>query len=156
MADLLDISPDSVLLIGAGNIGKTLIHQLKDSSDQGLIVIENDPTKVESLHAVAQEGVYVINADAREEDIYKKQLKNVQHISTIIATSEDDWLNLRVCQIVKRMKPEIRMISVINDVKGREVFENLGIKTINLREAAATVIYVMLDKPLAQEEIQTT
>lgn len=156
MADLLDISPDSVLIIGAGNIGTTLINQLKGRSDQGLIVVENDPTKVEALHPATQEGVYVINADARNEDIYKKQLKNVQHISTVIATSEDDWLNLRVCQIVKRMKPEIRMISVINDVKGRDVFENLGITTINLREAAATVIYVMLDKPLAQEEIQTT
>ena len=156
MADLLDISPDSVLIVGAGNIGQKLIYQLKDRSDQGVIVLENDEAKVESLQALTQEGVYIITADAREEEIYKKQLKNVQHISTVITTSEDDWLNLRVCQIVKRMKPEIRMISVINDVKGREVFENLGIKTINLREAAATVIYVMLDTPHMQEEIQTT
>ncbi len=154
MADLLDISPDSVLIVGAGNIGQKLIHQLKDSSEQGVIVVENDETKVESLSPLSQEGVYLINADARDENIYKKQLRNVQHISTVIATSEDDWLNLRVCQIVKRMKPEIRMISVINDVKGREVFENLGIKTINLREAAATVIYVLLDTPHYQEEIK--
>lgn len=156
MADLLDISPDSVLIVGAGKIGSTLIYQLKDRSDQSVIVLENDEAKVESLQALTQEGVYIITADARNENIYKNQLKNVQHISTVIATSGDDWLNLRVCQIVKRMKPEVRLISVINDVKGREVFENLGIKTINLREAAATVIHVMLDKPLMQEEIQTS
>lgn len=154
MAELLDISPDSVLIIGAGTIGKKLIHQLKGNQTESIIVIENDPKIVESLQPLTHEGVHVIVADARDESIYKQQLQHVQHISTVITTSDDDWLNLRVCQIVKRMKPEMKMISVINDVKGREVFENLGIKTINLREAAATVIYVLMGAP-ESDQIKT-
>ncbi len=155
MAELLDIAPDSVLIIGAGTIGKKLIYQLKDSQTEGIIVIDNDEKTVEELQPLAHEGVYIIKADARNENIYKTKLNHAQHISTIIATSDDDWLNLRVCQIVKRMKPEIQMISVINDVKGREVFENLGIKTINLREAAATVIYVLMDTKLTTDTLET-
>ncbi|PIQ24105.1 hypothetical protein COW36_03750 [bacterium (Candidatus Blackallbacteria) CG17_big_fil_post_rev_8_21_14_2_50_48_46] len=148
MASLLDIAPSSVLIVGGGLIGKKLIDQLKDSQKDGIILIENDPKRIESLRHLENEGVYLISADARDEKIYREKLNNVQNITTLITTSEDDWLNLRVCQIVKKMKPEVHMLSVINDVKGREVFENLGIKTINLREAAATLIYVLMDAHL--------
>lgn len=150
MAELLDITPDSILIVGAGTIGKKLIYQLKESHQEGIIVLDSDEKKIEELKPLSQEGIYLVTADARNEKIYKEKLGNVQHIRTLITTSDDDWLNLRVCQIVKRMKPEIQMISIINDVKGREVFENLGIKTINLREAAATVIYVLMDANLTE------
>ncbi|MGV3523556.1 MAG: cation:proton antiporter [Candidatus Sericytochromatia bacterium] len=143
MAKMLGITPDSVLIIGAGTIGKKLIYQLKAARQEGIIVMERDPLRVEKLQPLSQEGVFLIQADARDEKLYR-QFGQLEHISAVIATTDDDWVNLRVCQIVKRIKPEIQMISVINDVKGREVFENLGIQTINLPEAAATVIYVMM------------
>lgn len=149
MAALLDITPNSVLIVGAGPIGNQLIFQLKENRKEGIIVLDSDEKKMERLIPLSHEGVYLVTADPRDERVYKEKLGNVQHISTIITTSDDDWLNLRVCQIVKRMKPEIQMISIINDVKGRDVFENLGIKTINLREAAATVIYVLLDSSIS-------
>jgi NhaP-type Na+/H+ or K+/H+ antiporter len=148
MASLLDIAPSSVLIVGGGVIGKKLIDQLKSGQKEGIILIENNPQRAESLKELASEGVYMINADARDEKIYKEKLNYLQNITTLITTSEDDWLNLRVCQIVKKLKPEVHMISVINDLKGREVFETLGIQTIHLREAAATVIYVLMDAHL--------
>ncbi|MBF2054123.1 MAG: cation:proton antiporter [Candidatus Sericytochromatia bacterium] len=144
MANLLNISPKSVLIIGGGTIGKQLIYHLKDQSSQGIVVIENNPAKVERLSHLAHEGVYVISADARRESVYRNQLNGVDNISTVIATSDDDWVNLRVCQILKKMKPRIQAISIIHDVKGRDVFENLDIQTINLREAAANLISVLL------------
>ena len=113
-------------------------------------MIENDPLRLESLKKLSSEGVYLISADAREEKIYRDTLNQLKNITTLITTSEDDWLNLRVCQIVKKINPEVRLISVINDLKGREVFENLGIQAIHMREAAATVIYVLMKSPQSE------
>lgn len=141
MAKMLGITPDSTLIIGAGTIGRSLIKQLKSANQEGLIVVERDPQRVELLKPLSQEGVFLIQADAREEKLYLDSLDKMAHIRSVITTTEDDWLNLRVCQIVKRLRPEIQIISVINDAKGREVFENLGIGTISLPEAAASVIY---------------
>lgn len=147
MAKVLDIAPSSVLIIGGGVIGKKLIEQLKATQKDGIILIENDPKRIESLKKLSSEGVYLITADARDEKIYRDSLNQLKNITTLITTSEDDWLNLRVCQIVKKLNPDVRLISVINDLKGRDVFENLGIQAIHLREAAATVIYVLMKSP---------
>ncbi len=150
MASILDIAPSSVLIVGGGVVGKKLIEQLKATQKDGIILIENDPKRMESLKKLSAEGVYLISADAREEKIYRDSLHQLKNITTLITTSEDDWLNLRVCQIVKKINPEVRLISVINDLKGREVFENLGIQAIHMREAAATVIYVLMKSPSAE------
>ncbi|MGE3726403.1 MAG: cation:proton antiporter [Candidatus Sericytochromatia bacterium] len=150
MASILDIAPSSVLIVGGGVVGKKLIEQLKTTQKEGIILIENDPRRLESLKKLSAEGVYLISADAREEKIYRDSLNQLKNITTLITTSEDDWLNLRVCQIVKKINPEVRLISVINDLKGRDVFENLGIQSIHLREAAATVIYVLMKTPSSE------
>lgn len=147
MARILDIAPSSVLIVGGGVIGQKLIEELKITQKEGIILIENDPQQIESLKKLSAEGIYLITSDAREEKIYTDTLHRLKNITTLITTSEDDWLNLRVCQMVKKIKPEVTLISVINDLKGREVFENLGIESIHLREAAARVISGLMKSP---------
>jgi NhaP-type Na+/H+ or K+/H+ antiporter len=153
MANWLQIAPSSVVIVGGGVVGQRLVQQLKDNSQQGIVLIENDPKRAEALSPLAKEGVYIIEADARSERIYTEKLHNLQNVHTLITTADDDWVNLRVCQIVKRLKPDVTLISIINDLKGREVFESLGIRTINLNEAAATVIYVLIGANQPQETL---
>ncbi|PKL80113.1 MAG: hypothetical protein CVV27_00860 [Candidatus Melainabacteria bacterium HGW-Melainabacteria-1] len=141
MAKWLGITPDSVLIIGAGKVGTRLIQHLRNSGHEGIIVIEQDERRVEALRPLAHEGVYLIQNDARKEVLYREQISEVGRIRMVIATSSDDWLNLRVCQILKRLQPEIKMIALNNDLKAKEVFETLGIQTIHLQEAAAQVIF---------------
>jgi NhaP-type Na+/H+ or K+/H+ antiporter len=135
MAKILDLAPMSILIIGGGFIGKELAYKMQESGNS-IIIIENNERKVDSL---LKEGLYVINADASNENIYKSEV-NTKNIKGIITTSEDDWLNLRVCQIFKKLKPEIEAVSIINDLKSRDVFESFGIKTINPSEAIVSVL----------------
>lgn len=146
MAKWLGITPDSVLIIGAGKIGTHLIRQLRASGWEGIVVIEQDAKRIEALRPMAHEGVYLIEADARRESIYRERISEISRLRMVIATSDDDWVNLRVCQILKRLQPEIEMIALNNDRKAQEVFEALGIRTIHLQEAAAHVIFEQIEK----------
>lgn len=148
MAKWLGITPDSVLIVGAGKVGTRLIQHLRDSGWEGILLIEQNPERVEALRPLAQEGLYLIQADARQENVYREHISEIGRLRMVIATSSDDWLNLRVCQILKRLQPEIETIALNTDFKAREVFENLGIRTIHLQEAAAHVIFEQVEKTL--------
>ena len=102
---------------------------------ESVIIIENDEKKVDQL---LKEGLYVIQSDASNEKTYSNI--SINNIKSLITTSEDDWQNLRVCQIVKKLKPDIETISIINDIKSNSVFENLGIKTVNIKEAIISAV----------------
>lgn len=154
MAKLLNIAPDSTLVVGAGTIGLQLIEQLVADGKEGIIVIEQDTQVVERLQHLAHQGVFFLNEDARKEELYTHTLQSLERIQQVISTTDDDWLNLRVCQIAKKLNPNCQILSILNDVKGREVFANLNIQTINLREAAATLIHVMLEQAAADGEIE--
>ncbi len=135
MAKILNLAPLSVLLVGGGFIGREIAYKMQEEGGS-IVIVESDEKKADDL---MKEGLYVINADASNEMTYKDQI-DIRNIKAVITTSEDDWLNLRVCQILKKFKPEIEAISVINDLKSRDVFESIGITTINPREAIVTVI----------------
>lgn len=137
MADLLKISPKSILIIGGGAIGKELALSMQNEKES-VIIIENNTHKADDL---LKEGLYVIQSDATNLETYKKI--SINNIKSLIATSEDDWLNLRVCQIGKTLKSDLEVISIINDNKSSSVFENLGIKIINTKQA---VINALKDK----------
>lgn len=146
MAKWLKITPDSVLVIGAGKVGTRLIERLRGSGREGIIVVENDERRAESLRPLAQEGIYLLQADARSESLYRSHFDDIGKIRTVIATTSDDWLNLRVCQILKRLQPNVELIALNTDLKAQEVFEALGIRTIHLQEAAAQVIYEQMSQ----------
>lgn len=135
MAKILDLSPLSVLVIGGGYIGKEFAHRMENNGES-IVIIENDEKKADLL---MKENLYVINANANDENTYKNDIE-LKNVKAVIATSEDDWLNLRVCQIVKKIKPEIEAVSIVNDLKSKDVFEAIGIKCINPREAIISVL----------------
>ncbi len=135
MAKILDLAPMSILIIGGGFIGKELAFKMQEIGNS-VIIIESNEKKVDYL---LKEGLYVINADASNENIYNSEI-NVKNIKGVITTSEDDWLNLRVCQIFKKLKPDCEAVSIIHDLKSRDIFESIGIKTINPSEAIVSVL----------------
>lgn len=134
MANFLNLAPKSVLIVGGGSIGRELALQIQ-TNKESVIIIENDEKKVDQL---LKEGLYVIQSDATNVKTYINI--SINNIKSLITTSEDDWLNLRVCQIVKKMKPDIEAISIINDIKSDSVFENLGIRTVNIKEAVISAV----------------
>lgn len=134
MADFLKIAPKSILIIGGGGIGKELALNMQNDKES-IIIIENNTQKADNL---LKEGLYVIQSDATDTETYKKI--SIENIKSLIVTSEDDWFNLRVCQIGKNLRPDLEVISIINDTKSSAVFQNLGIKTINTKQAVISAL----------------
>lgn len=95
MANFLNLAPKSVLIVGGGSIGQR-IGPYKYKAVKKVLLSLKMMKKVDQL---LKEGLYVIQSDATNEKTYSNI--SINNIKSLITTAEDDWLNLRVCQIVK-------------------------------------------------------
>jgi len=114
----------SVVLMGAGGIGRQIVRKLSDVAGVHIRVIESDPVRAKALAAEAVGDVMVLEGDATDIDLLIEE--RIGESNVFVATSGDDERNLIACQLAHSLGVE-RKIALVNKPSYRQIYDLLGI-----------------------------
>lgn len=113
-----------VIVIGAGRTGSTVI-ELATQDDHEVVVVERDTELAEEVSTSFD--CMVINADATSKEILLEA--GIEVADAIIATTNDDAVNLMVSMMGKEFDVEA-VVSSVNNVEHIELFEEFGVNVV--------------------------
>lgn len=133
-----EIPAQSIVLIGAGNIGLQLSKLIEErESGINIKLIESNKERAESV-AEHLKNTIVINGDPLETEILEEA--NIGSAETILAVSEDDEVNILSSVLAKRYGCS-RAVALINETTYAPLISPLGIDTaINPRDITVSRI----------------
>jgi trk system potassium uptake protein TrkA len=114
----------SVVVMGAGGIGRALANSLSDESSVSLRIIERDEARAEELATQVPSSVMVLVGDATDLDLLLEE--RIGDANIFIATSEDDERNMVACQLARSLGVH-RTIALVNKASYRQIYDLLGI-----------------------------
>jgi trk system potassium uptake protein TrkA len=114
----------SVVLMGAGSIGRQVARKLSEVSGVHLRVIERDPVRAKALAAEAVGDMMVLQGDATDIDLLIEE--RIGDSNIFVATSGDDERNMVACQLAKSLGVE-RTVAMVNKSSYRQIYDLLGI-----------------------------
>ncbi len=101
----------SVVLMGAGGIGRSVAVRLAQREDISLRVIERNPGRAQELANRVPAGVMVLVGDATDLDLLLEE--RIGEANLFVATSDDDERNMVACQLARSLGAE-RTIALVN------------------------------------------
>ncbi|MFH1638368.1 MAG: TrkA family potassium uptake protein [Candidatus Woesearchaeota archaeon] len=110
-----------VIIVGAGEIGKTVANMLS-TKEHDITIVEIDE-KTSNEVANSTEAL-VIQGDGTDITVLKDS--GLQEADAVIATTNDDKVNLMVSEIAKDSNVS-KIIARVNDPKNEELFTKLDI-----------------------------
>ncbi len=130
-----------VIVIGCGNIGKSLVNHLVSEGHE-LVIIEKDEERAkflaESIDAI------VIHGDGSSTEILKDA--GVERADAVAVLTADDNTNLTICQILKRFKVP-KIVARVNEPDKKDLYIGLEITAaISIVSAAVSQIKNALTK----------
>jgi len=114
----------SVVLMGAGGIGRQVARKLSEVSGVHLRVIESDPVRAKALAAEAVGDMMVLQGDATDIDLLIEE--RIGESNVFIATSGDDERNMVACQLARSLGVK-RTVAMVNKSSYRQIYDLLGI-----------------------------
>lgn len=122
------MAPDKklyVIIIGCGRLGSHLAASL---SGQGHSVVAVD-SRNDAFDALTSEfSGFRIEGDATEFAVLKQA--KIDRADLVVATTDDDNVNLMVAQVASRIFNVPRVIARVEDPRKEEIYSSLGIETI--------------------------
>jgi len=120
-----EVEKEKVYIVGANERGLLLATRLQDLKER-LLLIDKDPAKVEAARA---RGFEAVCADVEDPAAWQEIAPGVQ--ATVVITTQDDDVNLRVVEILKSGHEVERMIAHAADPEAAASMERLGAQTVS-------------------------
>ncbi len=117
-----------VIVCGGGRVGSNVCMKLKYGK-KGLVVIDNDDSRVESLKRA---GFHAILGDANDESVLKQA--GVVHAHSLAAVIGDDGDNLLTILTAKELNPDISVAARANNEKIVSKLKHAGAEVVILPE----------------------
>lgn len=114
----------SVVIMGAGSLGRQVAQKLADVPGLHVRVIERDRQRARALAAEGLREVLVLEGDATDIDLLLEE--RVGEANVFIATSNDDERNMVACQLARSLGVE-RTVAMVNKSSYRQIYDLLGI-----------------------------
>ena len=110
----------SVMVIGAGTIGRVATRALKE---QGVSVqlVERNPDKKERLKDMAD---HVVIGNANDLNVLKRA--GLNDVSAVLLTTNDDAINVYLTVYCRRLKPDLRIASRVTHDRNLEAVYRAG------------------------------
>jgi Trk K+ transport system NAD-binding subunit len=129
-----------IIIVGGGRVGRTLAARLEDRGET--VIIEHDQSAIERAR---KEGFTTHAGDGTDAD----ELRNagVDNANIVITATNDDDANLLSAQLATARFGVEQVISRVNDPKNRDVFEDIGVRTVSETLSTAWAIDSAIERP---------
>jgi trk system potassium uptake protein len=114
----------SVVIMGAGGIGREIARKLRGTTGISIRVIERDESRARALAAENATDVMVLVGDATDLDLLLEE--RIGEANVFIATTGDDEPNMVACQLARSLGVE-RTVAMVNKASYRQIYDLLGI-----------------------------
>jgi NhaP-type Na+/H+ or K+/H+ antiporter len=141
IAELLDVIPMRVIIVGGGQVGRALADRLEDRGEN-VVIVENDETQVE---VVRNTGHTAHIGDGTDTDVLRSA--GADNARILVAATGDDDANLLVAQLAKSKFDVETVLARANNPDNVEAFEDLGVRTISSAFATAQALDNAIERP---------
>jgi len=141
IAELLDVIPMRVIVVGGGQVGRALADRL-EKRGENVVIVENDETQVET---VRNEGHTAHIGDGTDTDVLRSA--GADNARIVVAATGDDDANLLVAQLAKSKFDVEAVLARANNPDNVEAFEDLGVRTISSALATAQALDNAIERP---------
>ncbi len=141
IAEFLDVIPMRVIIIGAGNVGRTLAQRLEDRGEN-VVLIERDANNVEQAR---NGGLTVHHGDGTDTEVLRSA--GAENAKIVAATTGDDDVNLLVSQLADSKFTPDTILARVNNPDNVDAFEDLGVRAISATEATAMAFDDYIERP---------
>lgn len=125
---------DHIIICGAGKVGYRVALELLRLGEQ-IAIVEKNPSTI-FLDELRDRGAPVLIADAR----FPKTLEhaNIAKAKAIIATTDDDLVNLEAALGARELNPQVRVVlRLFDDTLARKIEGAFGIPAISTSNVAS-------------------
>ncbi len=141
IAEVLDVIPMRVIVIGGGRVGKELAKRLEERGEN-VVIVERDDEISKQRRA---EGFTVRTGNGTE--VEELRSAGAQEAKTVLAATGDDDTNLLVAQLVRAKFGSEDVIARVNKPENRDAFEELGVEAVSASTATAWAIDNLVERP---------
>jgi NhaP-type Na+/H+ or K+/H+ antiporter len=141
IAEFLDVIPMRVIVVGGGQVGRTLADRLEDRGEN-VVIVEKDEDVVELSR---NEGHTVHIGDGTDTDVL--QAAGADNCRILVAATGDDDANLLTAQLAKSKFDIETVMARANNPDNVEAFEDLGVRTISSAVATAQAMDNAIERP---------
>lgn len=114
----------SVVILGAGSVGREIARRLKDLPGLSIRVIERQASRARAMAAEHSSEILVLEGDATDLDLLHEE--RIGEANVFVATSDDDELNMVACQLARSLGVQ-RTVALVNKASYRQIYDLLGI-----------------------------
>jgi NhaP-type Na+/H+ or K+/H+ antiporter len=140
-AEVLDILPMRVLIIGGGKVGRELTERLEDRGEN-VVIIDRDQDVIEQART---DGLSVRQGDGT--DATTLQSAGADNAKIVVAATGNDDANLLIAQLASSKFGVEQIITRVNDPDNEEVFADLDVRTISETLSTAWAIDNVIERP---------
>jgi voltage-gated potassium channel len=111
---------DHVIVVGFGRVGQAVVRALHQSHRQ-CVVLDINP---ELEGPISASGAIHVAGDATDEDVLR--IAGIERAAGLVAAADQDALNLVVVLTARAVRPELRIVSRVNESTWLSRIENAG------------------------------
>ena len=108
------------LIIGTGRVGETATRTLKRKGLR-VHVLDRDPQVAEQVKGIAD---HVVIGDANDREVLKRA--GLDDVSSVLLSTADDAMNVYLAVYLRRLKPDLRIVSRITHDRNLEAIHRAG------------------------------
>ncbi|AKB25700.1 Trk system potassium uptake protein TrkA [Methanosarcina sp. MTP4] len=143
VADILEVIPMEILIIGGGKVGRILAERF-DRRGENVVVVD---ISEDNCKKCMELGIRIVQGDAGDVNVLKKA--GIENAKYVVATTNKDNTNLLFCQIAKAsfgFRGD-QLVARVNEIENLQAFWDLGIRAMSPATTTAVVLDNMIGRP---------
>jgi NhaP-type Na+/H+ or K+/H+ antiporter/Trk K+ transport system NAD-binding subunit len=141
IGDALGVTPMRTIIVGGGRVGLALATRLEQRGEFVVLIEEDEKPK----RAAREAGVTVYEGDGTESDTLRAA--GIDEAKIVVAATEDDNINLLVCQTARTKFGVEDVYARVNDPQNMAAFEALSVTAVDGPMSTAFAIDNEIERP---------